>query len=149
MINLNEGFSVPRKTPKFKAGQIVTHLKYSYRGLVVESDETCQADEIWYQSNQTQPDREQPWYHLLVDGNQHVTYVAETNLEPDLSGNPIVHPMLNLFFYGIDEENNRYLRTIFHLTLDYHQMPYHLHHQTNHHRYLPTLHKKLIYSNLF
>ena len=110
MINLNEGFSVPRKTPKFKAGQIVTHLKYSYRGLVVESDETCQADEIWYQSNQTQPDREQPWYHLLVDGNQHVTYVAETNLEPDLSGNPIVHPMLNLFFYGIDEENNRYLR---------------------------------------
>ena len=110
MINLNEGFLVPLKTPKFKAGQIVTHLKYSYRGLVVESDETCQADEIWYQSNQTQPDREQPWYHLLVDGNQHVTYVAETNLEPDLSGNPIVHPMLNLFFYGIDEENNRYLR---------------------------------------
>ena len=109
MINLNEGFSAI-KSPKFRPGQIVAHLKYSYRGLVVESDEACKADETWYQSNQTQPDREQPWYHLLVDGNQHVTYVAETNLEPDLSGNPIVHPMLNLFFYGIDEENNRYLR---------------------------------------
>ena len=109
MINLNEGFSPP-KSPKFKPGQIVSHIKYSYRGLVVESDEFCQADETWYQSNQTQPDREQPWYHLLVDGNQHVTYVAQSNLELDLSGEPIVHPMLNLFFYGIDEENNKYLR---------------------------------------
>lgn len=109
MINLNEGFS-PLKSTKFKPGQIVAHLKYSYRGLVVESDEFCQADEIWYQSNQTQPEREQPWYHLLVDGNQHVTYVAQSNLELDLSGEPIVHPMLNLFFYGIDEENNQYLR---------------------------------------
>ena len=109
MINLNEGFS-PLKSPKFTPGQIVSHIKYSYRGLVVESDESCQADEIWYQSNQTQPDREQPWYHLLVDGNQHVTYVAQSNLELDLSGEPIVHPMLNLFFYGIDEENNKYLR---------------------------------------
>ena len=110
MINLNEGFSVALKSPKFKSGQIVAHLKYSYRGLVVESDESCQADETWYQSNQTQPDREQPWYHLLVDGNQHVTYVAQSNLELDLSGEPIVHPMLNLFFCGIDEENDRYLR---------------------------------------
>ena len=110
MINLNEGFSVALKSPKFKPGQIVSHLKYSYRGLVVESDESCQADETWYQSNQTQPDREQPWYHLLVDGNQQVTYVAQSNLELDLSGEPIVHPMLNLFFCGIDEENNRYLR---------------------------------------
>ena len=109
MINLNEGFS-PLKSPKFTPGQIVSHIKYSYRGLVVESDESCEADEIWYQSNQTQPDREQPWYHLLVDGNQHVTYVAQSNLELDLSGEPIVHPMLNLFFYGIDEEKNKYLR---------------------------------------
>ena len=117
MINLNEGFS-PLKSPKFKPGQIVSHLKYSYRGLVVESDESCKADETWYQSNQTQPDREQPWYHLLVDGNQHVTYVAQSNLELDLSGEPIVHPMLNFSFMVLMKKTINIYETIFHLTLD-------------------------------
>ena len=70
MINLNEGFSPP-KSPKFKPGQIVAHIKYSYRGLVVESDETCKADETWYQSNQTQPDRKQPKSHGTI--KQHNT----------------------------------------------------------------------------
>ena len=110
MINLNDGYCVLPSSPKFEPGQVVEHKRYQYRGLVVAVDPTCQADETWYQSNQTQPDRNQAWYHILVDSAQHVTYVAESNIELDQSGNPVVHPLLNLFFYGLDEKNNRYLR---------------------------------------
>ena len=110
MINLNEGFTPEKELPAFIAGQVVYHLNYGYRGLVVDTDPSCQAPDAWYQSNQTQPDRNQPWYHVLVDGTHETTYVAQSNLELDRSGAPVVHPMLNLFFYGIDEEENKYLR---------------------------------------
>ena len=96
--------------PRFDSGEVVEHRRYNYRGLIVAFDETCQATEEWYESNQTQPDRNQAWYHILVDGGQHITYVAESNLTPDQAKTPVVHPMLNLFFFGVDEGSNRYLR---------------------------------------
>ena len=110
MINLNDGYTVLPDNPGFKNGDVITHRLYEYRGLIVEIDSTCQAEDVWYQSNQTKPDRNQAWYHILVDGSQQVTYVAESNIDMDQSGNPIVHPLLNLFFYGVDEKNNKYLR---------------------------------------
>lgn len=110
MINLNDGYTVLPDNPSFKEGDVIKHRLYEYRGLIVEIDSSCQAEDAWYQSNQTKPDRNQAWYHILVDGNQQVTYVAESNIDLDQSGNPIVHPLLNLFFYGVDEKNNKYLR---------------------------------------
>ena len=110
MINLNDGYIVLPALPKYQKGQVVKHRLYEYRGLIVEIDSTCQAEDAWYQSNQTKPDRNQAWNHILGDGNQQVTYVAESNIDLDQSGNPIVHPLLNLFFYGVDEKNNKYLR---------------------------------------
>lgn len=110
MINLNEGFSPQPMNPTFQPGQVIVHRRYDYRGVIVAFDSSCQAPEAWYQSNQTQPDRNQPWHHVLVDGTHETTYVAQSNLKLDLSGDPVVHPMLNLFFHGIDEENNQYLR---------------------------------------
>ena len=78
MINLSEGFSPKNDSPEheFEPGDIIEHIRYSYRGVVVHFDTICLAPEDWYQTNQTQPDREQPWYHVLVDGNQQVTYVS-------------------------------------------------------------------------
>ena len=110
MINLNDGSIVLTELPKYQKEQVVKHRLYEYRGLIVDIDSSCQAEDAWYQSNQTKPDRNQAWYHILVDGNQQVTYVAESNTDLDQSGNPIVHPLLNLFFYGVDEKNNTYLR---------------------------------------
>ena len=43
------------KQPQFAIGQVVQHLRYGYRGVIVAYDQTCQADESWYQRNQTQP----------------------------------------------------------------------------------------------
>ena len=57
-----------------------------------------------------QPSKEQPWYFVLVDGNQQVTYVAEANLTLDQSRNTVVHPMINLFFSGYDDELKKYIR---------------------------------------
>lgn len=83
---------------KFRIGQLVRHLRYGYRGVVFDVDPECQADEAWYQSNQTQPPRDQPWYHVLVDGADHTTYVAESNLEPDPSEAEVRHPLVRRIF---------------------------------------------------
>lgn len=84
--------------PKFREGQLVRHVRYGYRGAIVALDRQCEASETWYQANQTQPDRDQPWYHVLVDGATHSTYVAESNLTEDTEGECIVHPWVNLYF---------------------------------------------------
>ena len=87
-----------RADPEFQIGQLVRHRRYGYRGVVVDLDLSCQADEAWYQSNRTQPDRDQPWYHVLVHDATHATYAAESNLEADPSGAPVVHPLIERFF---------------------------------------------------
>ena len=110
MINLSDGFSLTTYSPEFGLGNIIEHTRYGYRGVVVDFDETCQAPKDWYQSNQTQPERNQPWYHVLVDGNQQVTYVAQSNLQADQSKQQVVHGMINLFFSGYDENNHKYIR---------------------------------------
>ena len=110
MISLSERYSSPLEDPQFEPGEIIFHKKYGYRGVIVSFDLLCKAPDSWYQSNQTQPDRNQPWYHILVDGNQQVTYVAQSNLVYDQLNKPVVHPMLNLFFFGHDESENKYLR---------------------------------------
>ena len=88
----------PADGQRFEIGQLVRHKRYGYRGVVVYIDDTCQADEQWYQRNQTQPEQDQPWYHVLVDGASHTTYVAEENLEPDPLGTKVTHPQLRRFF---------------------------------------------------
>jgi len=110
MINLNNGYNVIPPLPRFQPGQVVHHIHYNYRGLIVELDDICQAADDWYLSNQTKPERNQAWYHILVDGAKHVNYVAESNIELDKTRNSVVHPLLNLFFFGVDEGTNRYLR---------------------------------------
>ena len=94
--------------PMFVAGQLVRHCRYGYRGVVVAVDPRCLADDQWYMSNRTQPDQNQPWYHVLVDGAATTCYAAESNLEADTSCEPIDHPLVDEFFSGIS--NGRYKR---------------------------------------
>jgi heat shock protein HspQ len=83
---------------RFRPGQLVRHRRYGYRGVVVDGDTSCQADEAWYQSNRTRPERTQPWYHVLVHNSMQVTYAAQSNLEPDDTGDEVVHPYVPYFF---------------------------------------------------
>ena len=110
MIRIIQEYNSKDNLPKFQTGDIISHKKYGYRGVIVHIDPIFQGEENWYLSNQTQPSKEQPWYFVLVNGNQQVTYVAEENLKYDNSANPVVHPMLNLFFFGYVAELNRYTR---------------------------------------
>jgi heat shock protein HspQ len=110
VIHILQEFQSEDNPPKFQTGDIITHKRYKYRGVIVHTDLSFQGNENWYLSNQAQPSKEQPWYFVLVDGNQQVTYVAEENLKYDHSCSSVVHPMLNLFFSGYDVELKRYSR---------------------------------------
>ena len=94
--------------PLFAPGQLVRHRRYNYRGVVVACDLTCQAADDWYLSNRTQPERSQPWYHVLVHGTHQITYAAQTSLEEDDSGEQIVHPLVPHLFSSF--ENGQYAR---------------------------------------
>lgn len=86
------------KSPRFLVGQRVKHVRYDYRGLIVAMDTRFKASEDWYQKNNTQPNKTQPWYHVLVHGSSSVTYVAETSLKSDPQDIEFRHPLLKLFF---------------------------------------------------
>lgn len=82
----------------FEVGDLVHHVRYGYRGVVFTREAKCTADENWYQSNQTQPSRDQPWYGVMVDGATHTTYVAQSNLVADVTGEPVEHPLVRRVF---------------------------------------------------
>lgn len=108
MIDFKNGHFLGDASFLFALGAIIAHRRYQYRGIIVARDPQCLADEHWYQSNQTQPGRLQPWYHVLVDRAQHHTYVAESNIQLTDETHAIMHPLLPLFFTR--DENGVYVR---------------------------------------
>lgn len=89
-----------QNSPQFAPGDLVCHRRYGYRGVVAHRDDSCQASEAWYAGNQTQPERDQPWYYVLVDESEQTTYAAESSLLPDEEGGCVMHPWVNLYFKG-------------------------------------------------
>ncbi|MEE8556078.1 MAG: heat shock protein HspQ [bacterium] len=84
---------------KFFVGQVVHHRLFDYRGVVFDVDPVFAATEEWYeQVARSRPPKDEPWYHVLVGGASHITYVAERNLEPDPSGQPVSHPAVEELF---------------------------------------------------
>jgi len=103
----SEGGSLSSEDPKFSPGDVVHHRRFDYRGVVVDVDAEFALTEEWYeQVARSRPPKNEPWYHVLPDGEQHMTYVAQCNLEPDETGEPIRHPLLAHFF--ADFEAGRY-----------------------------------------
>lgn len=92
-----------RARAKFRPGALVRHKRYGYRGVVVDFDTRCKADEDWYRANRTQPDRDQAWYHVLVHASLNVTYAAESSLVEDDTGEAIEHPYIPYFFHGFED----------------------------------------------
>jgi len=88
---------------KFSVGQLVNHRRFDYRGVIFDVDAIFEGDEEWYDQVATsRPPKDQPWYHVLVDGADHTTYVAERNLEQEPNGEPIHHPLVDELFLGFD-----------------------------------------------
>ena len=103
------GTVTPIRRSRFAVGELIHHRLFDYRGVIVDVDQSFQGTEEWYDTvARSRPPRDQPWYHVLVHGSDHTTYVAERNLEADDSAQPISHPLLRHFFSGFD--NRRYRR---------------------------------------
>lgn len=111
IVNLVDLSACPKNEVLFQIGELVRHRRYGYRGVVVDYDLTCQADEDWYRSNRTQPDRNQPWYHVVVSESSQGTYPAESSLMVDESKDEILNPLVSYFFSSFEKgvyiRNNR------------------------------------------
>lgn len=84
---------------RFRPGQLVRHLRFGYRGAIVAADPVYRGSDEWYEfMARSRPPRDRPWYHVLVDGADHMTYVADRHLEADDSGVQIEHPELGRHF---------------------------------------------------
>lgn len=93
---------------RFGVGQLVHHRLFEYRGVIIDVDPVFSGSEEWYrQMAHSKPPKDRPWYHVLVDGATHQTYVAERNLETDLETGPVAHPLVDRYFSGFD--GTRYL----------------------------------------
>ena len=93
---------------RFSVGDLIRHRLFDYRGVIVDVDPRFQLTDEWYESvARSRPPKDKPWYHVLVHGAAHTTYVAERNLEQDETKDPIDHPMLEHFFSGF--EGGRYV----------------------------------------
>ena len=84
---------------RFRLGQLVHHRLFDYRGVVFNVDGVFSGDDEWYeQVAKSRPPKDEPWYHVLPNGAQHTTYVAERNLEADDSLAAIEHPLVARLF---------------------------------------------------
>ena len=98
-------------TAKFFVGQIFHHIKFDYRGVIFDVDATFRGPDEWYaQGARSQPSRELPWYHVLVDGTDQTKYVAERHLESDYTKRPIAHPLIHKLCGKF--ETDRYMTNI-------------------------------------
>ena len=88
----------------YNIGEVIHHRNFNYRGVIVDVDPSFQGTDEWYDSNATsKPAKDVPWYHVLVDDEEVVTYVAQSNLELSLLEEPVEHPMLESIFSSYDE----------------------------------------------
>jgi len=95
-------------TTKHSIGDLIYHKLYGYRGVIVDIDPCFQLTDEWYDRvASSRPPKNEPWYHVLVNQSLNSTYVAEQNLDPDLTGEKIDHPMVELFFTGL--KDGRYI----------------------------------------
>jgi heat shock protein HspQ len=83
----------------FNIGQIVLHQRFGYRGVIYDVDSHFMLSDKWYEDvAQSCPPKDRPWYHLLVDGLDQTTYVAERNLVITRDLRPIQHPLIEAYF---------------------------------------------------
>ena len=96
---------------KFSIGQLIDHQLFDYRGVIIDVDPTFQNSEEWYQTMaRTRPPKDAPWYHVLVNGAEHTTYVAERNLRLSDCLEEIDHPLIQYFF--TEFRNGIYIRAV-------------------------------------
>ena len=93
-------------TAKFTVGQLIHHTLFDYRGVIIDVDPCFHGESAEWHSNPAPTVTmgvETPWYHVLVDGAEQRTYVAERNLEVDAEGGPVHHPDVDIYFETLSD----------------------------------------------
>ncbi|RJY08111.1 heat shock protein HspQ [Aurantiacibacter aquimixticola] len=87
---------------RFAIGDVVTHKRHDFRGVVFDIDPVYANSEEWYEQipEGQRPRRDQPFYHLLAENDEssYVAYVSQQNLLMDRDGGPIDHPQVAQLF---------------------------------------------------
>ncbi|KAL0480358.1 FBXO21F [Acrasis kona] len=96
---------------KFQIGQIMTHKKYNYVGVIYHYDSECNMSEEWQIEmgvSKLSHGAKQPFYSVLVHNNGMGTYVAQENI---LIGEPVlvVNDEIGRHFCKFDREKGRYV----------------------------------------
>lgn len=88
---------------RFSVGELIHHRLFDYRGVIYDVDPQFMLSEDWYMHvAKSRPPKDQPWYRVLVHNGTQETYVAEQNLEPDNTGEPVNHPLTHELFGSFD-----------------------------------------------
>lgn len=85
------------KHAKFNIGDVVLHKQHGYRAVIVDVDPLFQASGRYNPQALTRKFAHQhPWYRLLVDKTQHMTYVEEPWLQasPNKQDKAMNNPLL-------------------------------------------------------
>ncbi len=96
--------------PSFGIGDIVVHTLYHFRAVVVDVDSHFDEHTFTFvagdEAVHMAPD--QPWYKLLIDDGDDLSYAPESVLCADYSAEPIRHPMLENYLVA---NKGRYVST--------------------------------------
>ncbi len=90
---------VKRQSGRFIVGELVTHKSLKYRAVIYDVDPQFNQSDDWYlEMAPSKPNKEQPWYHLLVHESEIPAYVAEEFLQLDTISSPIFHKQIYEYF---------------------------------------------------
>lgn len=94
------------RAAKFNIGDVVVHKRQGYRAVIVDVDPIFQASGRYNpQACKREFAQRNPWYRLLVDESNQMTYVEECWLAGDNSALSINNPQLEGYLI---EEYGRY-----------------------------------------
>ena len=106
--------TMDEKIASFGIGQVIHHREFNYRGVIFDVDAAFQGTEEWFQKNIGKGNsiKEEPWYHVLIDQDGRVAYVAERHLVADDPTEPVEHPLLENFFTGFNGDHYQARQTL-------------------------------------
>ena len=69
-------------TCQFSIGQIIHHLKFDYRGVIIDVHASFESSEEWYEMMaKSNPPKDKPWYQVLLNKTTTTKYLQDQNLE--------------------------------------------------------------------
>ena len=98
----------PVEIDQYETGQMVKHIHEGYRGIIVDYDLYGAHIREVPQGEDNEPDRNQPWYQVLIHDTDESVYVAHSLLIQDVSRETFRHPLLSQFFSS--HESGVYVR---------------------------------------